>query len=255
MVLSISPPITDASYILDNACGPGIVSEKIKVRHPNARIMAADLSPAMIEEVTHRITTEGWKDMETDMLDARNLSSLTDNTFTHVFTNFGLPVPGDTGSSNKVISEIFRVLKPGGVGSVSTWADRVWLTAFYNTALWVRPNEKPQTLMALEPDVLRGSWLATKLEDGGFGNNIEVKLCATYTMASSLDELADNMMLAKQMFFSDYSEKELSLASTVFREELQKLRTFEVFDSGVRIRMKAWVGKGWKRGDEAEITI
>ncbi|KAG4411288.1 hypothetical protein IFR04_015576 [Cadophora malorum] len=255
VVLLASPPIMDSSYILDNACGPGIVTEQIKVQHPNVRIMASDLSPAMIEEVTQRIKVEGWNNIETATLDVRSLSSLKDDTFTHVFINLGLPVPGDTGSSTRVISEIFRVLKPGGVASVSTWADRIWLTAFYNTALAIRPDEKPQTLMALDREVLRGSWLATNMENGGFGNNFEVKPFVTYTMAASLDELADNMMLAKQMFFSGFSEKEISSARSVLREELQKLRTFEIFDGGVRIGMKAWIGRGWKNGDETETAV
>ncbi|KAG4440101.1 hypothetical protein IFR05_004398 [Cadophora sp. M221] len=255
MVSSSSPPITHASYILDNACGPGIVSEQIKLQHPDARILATDLSPAMIEEVTKRISTEHWSNMDTDTLDVRDLSSLKENTFTHVFTNLGLPVPGDTNSSSQITSEIFRVLKPGGVASVSTWADRVWLTAFYKAGLAIRPNEEPQTLMALEPEVLRASWLATQLEAGGFGNNIEVKPCVTCTMASSLEELVDNMMLAKQMFFSGYSEEELVRVKIIFKEEVQKLRTFEVFDGGVRIGMKAWIGRGWKRGDEREIAV
>ena len=84
--------------------------------------------------------------------------------------------------------------------------------------------------MALDREVLRGSWLATNMENGGFGNNFEVKPFVNYTMAASLDELADNMMLAKQMFFSGFSEKEISSARSVLREELQKLRTFEIFD-------------------------
>ena len=109
--------------------------------------------------------------------------------------------------------------------------------------------------MALDQEVLRGSWLAANMEDGGFGNNIEVKPCVTYTMAASLDELADNMMLAKQMFFSGFSEREISSARTVLRGELQKLRTFEVFDGGVRIGMKAWIGRGWKKGDETETAV
>ncbi|KAH7348701.1 S-adenosyl-L-methionine-dependent methyltransferase [Rhexocercosporidium sp. MPI-PUGE-AT-0058] len=271
MVSAPSPPITQASYILDNACGPGIVSEQIKIQHPNARILATDISPSMVEEVTQRISTEKWTNMETDTLDARNLSSLKDNTFTHIFTNLGLPIPGDTNYTHRVTSEIFRVLKPGGVASVSTWAgkflehdettcadkdpDRVWLTAFYNAGLAIRPNEKPQTLMALEPEVLRGSWLAAQLEEGGFGNNVEVKPCVTYTMASSLEELVDNMMLAQQMFFAGYSEEELARVKIVFKEELQNLRTFEVFDGGVRIGMKAWIGRGWKKGDESEIAV
>ena len=82
IVLSTSPPITDSSYILDNACGPAIVTEQIKVQNPNVRIMASDLSPAMIEEVTQRIKVEGWNNMETATLDVRSLSSLKDDTFT-----------------------------------------------------------------------------------------------------------------------------------------------------------------------------
>ncbi len=109
--------------------------------------------------------------------------------------------------------------------------------------------------MALDREVLRGSWLATNMENGGFGNNFEVKPFVTYTMAASLDELADNMMLAKQMFFSGFSEKEISSARSVLREELQKLRTFEIFDGGVRIGMKAWIGRGWKNGDETETAV
>tara|TARA_R110002060_G_scaffold34392_5_gene45262 strand:+ start:114 stop:428 length:315 start_codon:yes stop_codon:yes gene_type:complete len=86
----------DSSYILDNACGPGIVTEQIKVQHPNVRIMASDLSPAMIEEVTQRIKVEGWNNIETATLDVRSLSSLKDDTFTQyglrksIFSHFFL---------------------------------------------------------------------------------------------------------------------------------------------------------------------
>jgi len=96
VVLLASPPIMDSSYILDNACGPGIVTEQIKVQHPNVRIMASDLSPAMIEEVTQRIKVEGWNNIETATLDVRSLSSLKDDTFTQyglrksIFSHFFL---------------------------------------------------------------------------------------------------------------------------------------------------------------------
>ena len=94
-----------------------------------------------------------------------------------------------------------------------------------------------------------------QLEDAGFGSNVEVRPCVTYTSAKSLDELVENMMLAKQMFFAGVSDEELDRAKLVFREELRKLRTFEEVDGGVRIGMKAWIGVGWKRGDEKEVPV
>jgi hypothetical protein len=133
--------------------------------------------------------------------------------------------------------------------------DRVWLNAFYATARTIRPHEAPQTSMPLSPERLRGSWLLSLLEDGGFGNNVELRPCTTYVSADSADELVENMMLAKQIFFAGYSEEELDRAKPVFKEELRKLRTFEEVDGGVRIGMKAWIGVGWRKGDEGEVPV
>ncbi len=48
---TISSLITASLYVLDNACGFGIVGEKIKLVEPNAKILVADLSPVKIEQV------------------------------------------------------------------------------------------------------------------------------------------------------------------------------------------------------------
>lgn len=128
MVSKLSVPITSSSYILDNACGPGIVSEQIKLKYPEARIMATDLSPGMIESVREKIKENEWSDMETDILDVRSLSTLKDQTFTHAITNLGLPVPNDPESGLKVTKEIYRVLKVGGVAMLTTWAGNIPLS-------------------------------------------------------------------------------------------------------------------------------
>jgi len=60
--------------------------------------------------------------MATDTLDVRDLSNIKGNTFSHVFTNLGLPVPGDPDSVPKVTKEIYRLLQKNGVAMVSTWA-------------------------------------------------------------------------------------------------------------------------------------
>jgi hypothetical protein len=129
------------------------------------------------------------------------------------------------------------------------------LTAFYNTAREVRPNETPDSFMALTPEILRASWLIQQLEEGGFGNNVEIKPCVTYTIATSLDEMTENMMLARQMFFSKFTAEEIEMAKHRLKEELQRLRTFEKFEGGVRIGMKAWIGIGRKLGDEDEVPV
>ena len=57
------------------------------------------------------------------------------------------------------------------------------------------------------------------------------------------------------MFFAGYDDEELERAKLMLKEELRKLRTFEEGDDGVRIGMKAWIGVGWKKGDEMEVPV
>ena len=78
--------------------------------------------------------------------------------------------------------------------------------------------------MALPPKILRASWLIQQLEEGGFGNNVEVKPCVTYTVAANLDEMTENMMLARGMFFSKFTSEEIEKVIPIFKEELQKIK-------------------------------
>jgi len=57
MISKIEPPIMSSPFILSTACGPGIVSEQIKLLHSEAKILAADIAPAMIEQVQQAINT------------------------------------------------------------------------------------------------------------------------------------------------------------------------------------------------------
>lgn len=247
------PQITSTSHILDSACGPGIVTQEIRRLHSDVKITAADLNPDMISEIQRHIQANDWSNIETKLLDSRNLETLEDGTFTHAISNLGL-MGDDREGSVKAVSEMFRVLKAGGVAVLSTWADRVWPAAFLNTARIVRPDSTPQNLMAMSGDVLRGSWLMRVLEDGGFANNVQVTPMMTYTCASSMDELVENMLLARGMFFPSYSGEEMGRVKPIFEKELRKLRTFEELeDGGVRVGMKAWIGVGTKVGDEGEV--
>lgn len=117
------PSITPSSYILDNACGTGIVTRLIKATHPSARIMCADLAPRVLEVLKEHVAENKWDGIETDVLDVRDLKTIKEETFTHVLTNFGFAsTPDDLNGPTKAAAEIFRVLKKGGVCVVTTWA-------------------------------------------------------------------------------------------------------------------------------------
>lgn len=80
-------PVTESSYVLDNACGTGIVSELIKAQCPSVRIMGADLAPGMLEIYKSKAKQYGWKNVDTKVQDVRDLNGIQDETFTHVITN------------------------------------------------------------------------------------------------------------------------------------------------------------------------
>lgn len=116
-------PITKDSYILDNSCGTGLVSAYIKSQYPFAKLKGADIAPGVIETYNTRITEGKWEGCDAEVLDCRDLKTLKDNTFTHVITNFGFaPNPDDPMGQQRAVKEMYRVLKPGGVAVVTTWA-------------------------------------------------------------------------------------------------------------------------------------
>lgn len=116
---TLTPPITPSSYVLDNACGTGIVTALIKTQLPSARILATDLAPGVLQVAKAKVQENGWQEgFGTDVLDVRDLKTLADETFSHVITNFGFaPNVEDPDGPGKAAREIWRVLSPGGVVS------------------------------------------------------------------------------------------------------------------------------------------
>lgn len=77
----------------------------------------------MIDYYKSRIAENKWDNIETDVLDVRDLKTLGDGTFSHVITNFGFaPDVEDLTGPGKAAKEMWRVLKVGGVAVVSIWA-------------------------------------------------------------------------------------------------------------------------------------
>ncbi|PMD59108.1 S-adenosyl-L-methionine-dependent methyltransferase [Hyaloscypha bicolor E] len=244
--LFTSFPITPSSYILDNACGTGIVTSLIKSQHPDVRILGTDLAPGMIETFRAKARKEGWENVETKVVDSRELEGVEDGVFSHVVTNFGLtPGTEDTSGPQKIAKEIWRVLGDGGVAVVTTWAQRNFAGPLEAAALRIRPTEKPYSWDVPE-EWARGSWLMKRLEDAGFGNRVTVKRVEGRMEAGSLEKLVDNLMGVKDMFYKGYSEEELARLTGVLKEEVKELEAYDEREGSVGVEMVAWVGFAWK---------
>ncbi|KUJ22047.1 S-adenosyl-L-methionine-dependent methyltransferase [Mollisia scopiformis] len=235
-------PITDSSYVLDNACGTGIVSEVIKAQCPAARIMGADLAPGMLEIYKDKARRYGWENTDTKAQDVRNLNEFRDETFTHVITNMGFaPDADDLTGPGRAAKEMWRVLKPGGVAVVTTWYRRNFEKAFEATGRTIRPNEEPSA-WKIPAEWNKGWWLMKMLDEGGFDADVEVKLVKGGMQASSLDELVENLMYFKDMFFKGYNEEEVKRLLEVMRKEISAAPGYNETNDGVKVEMIAWVG-------------
>lgn len=261
---TLTPPINSSSYVLDNAAGTGIVSAVIKMQQPHAHIKAVDLSPNMLETLKIKMEANNWTDVETEVLDVRDLKTLHDKTFSHIITNMGFaPDVNDMEGPLKAAKEMWRVLKPGGVAVVTTWIGKIifpsshfnkqrtkipernFTNALVAAQLHVRPSVVPYN-WPIPDEWTQGWWLFKQLEEAGLGGHVEVRPFKTYGEASSMEEKVGNMMLFKDLFFAGYTEEELARVPAVLAEELRKLPGFEEKEGWVGMSREAWIGIGWK---------
>lgn len=123
---------------LDNACGGGVLTAellKLVAERPNEltvkSVIASDIDPNMVNYVENRKAVSGWMNVGVMTGDQHGMS-LPDNTFTHVFNNFGIFF---SFRDQAVLSETLRVMKPGGVAVFTSWRDIPWWSSFAVPAL------------------------------------------------------------------------------------------------------------------------
>jgi SAM-dependent methyltransferase len=111
-------PAKPAGDVLEIACGTGLASRRIRARlDPAVRLVATDLSPAMLEYAAKQTGAEGieWREADACKL------PFADGEFALVVCALGFMFPPD---KPKAFSEARRVLKPGGKLHFSAW-DRI----------------------------------------------------------------------------------------------------------------------------------
>jgi ubiquinone/menaquinone biosynthesis C-methylase UbiE len=234
-VIKRTPPITSDSVILDNACGPGIVTgEIIKQCKPDTapELFAADYSSAMIEQ----LRKHDWASkVQSEVMDAQDLK-YPDDKFTHSFTNFALMAIPDP---LKAVKQIYRTLKPGGTAAITTWKHIGYMVIFHDAQRKVKPDSK----LLPGPRGIAEEWMGdtkfrSTLEAAGFQTkNIEI---TTETAITSSDIWGKGLELWKGVIVNDvvhgWTDKEKDEYSVALKEQIEQENA-----SPRPVEMVAWV--------------
>jgi trans-aconitate methyltransferase len=104
---------TDRPKILELGCGPGNVTQILKLRFTDSLITAIDLAPNMIEIARKQVS-----DVDFRVMDVRNISVIEEK-FEAIMCSFCLPFLSKT-DATRLIADCAGRLQPGGVLYVST---------------------------------------------------------------------------------------------------------------------------------------
>ncbi|MFH5810249.1 bifunctional demethylmenaquinone methyltransferase/2-methoxy-6-polyprenyl-1,4-benzoquinol methylase UbiE [Companilactobacillus sp. FL22-1] len=97
--------------ILDLCCGTADWTIMLAKQFPHAQVIGMDFSQEMLKQAQSKVARSNVTNVTLETGDAMNLINYADSSFDAVTIGFGLRNVPDAA---KVLSEIYRVLKPGG---------------------------------------------------------------------------------------------------------------------------------------------
>ncbi|EXJ54624.1 hypothetical protein A1O7_09965 [Cladophialophora yegresii CBS 114405] len=187
--------------VLDQACGTGVVSQKIvdclnDSQKANFHLTCSDFADSMIEFVGPRIKAFGTKSAETVKADAQD-TKLPSDKFTHVLLNFGPMVFSDGQAGCR---ELLRLLKPGGTLAMSSWKRVGWLDDVQaaiatDPGIPAFPNHEEffRKLMNTGGVWDEPTWIKDNLTKAGFVD-VDVQQIPHTSVLDTLDEFARMMV-------------------------------------------------------------
>jgi SAM-dependent methyltransferase len=160
-----------AKRVLEIACGTGVVTRAMAAILPQStEIIATDLNPAMLEQAT---SISPKRPVEFRPADAMQLP-FADQSFDTVVCQFGVMFFPDKG---KALSEMRRVLRPGGAAIFNVWdrlsdnefadATEAGLAAFF-------PDDPPRFLSRAPYGYFDRGKIAADVSAGGFTSRPQI---------------------------------------------------------------------------------
>jgi ubiquinone/menaquinone biosynthesis C-methylase UbiE len=243
----VGTSITTDSVVLDNACGPAVVTEEILFALPASStfptVHAVDISPAMIGVARSRPTLAAHADRIYFGVMPGETLDFPDETFTHSVTNLGIFFFVDAA---KGAQEVFRTLKPGGVAALTCMAALPHVEIVQRAQAAVRPDEPPYTI-PINPAWTVPSHIEGVLRTAGF-ENVEVGEAIGHIGAPNADGVPTKLLGIFGSVIEAWSAEE----KEAFKAELRRIvpGALETYKKGegvaneveeVGIRMKSYV--------------
>lgn len=202
--------------VMDLASGTGMPALQLAARvEPGGVVVATDISPEMLRVLAHRAQQTMVRNIELLQMDASALH-FPDASFDAVTCAFGLmfcPKPAH------VLSEIRRVLKPGGRFAISTWAppaENSFITVYGRAVANVLSLPRYDRLAPGPFRFTQCDEIETLLDDAGFTNISVAKRAQPVAYAS-----VDDYQAASQALTPGLTDRLRALSAN----EVDQLRT------------------------------
>ncbi|KAL8722282.1 MAG: hypothetical protein Q9181_007518, partial [Wetmoreana brouardii] len=158
-VNDLSPLSHSNALALDNGTGSGVVTISLRSRFPHLPIIAADLSPGMLETIEKKQLPK----VQCKVLDATDLHSIANDTFTHSLSTFMVQFAS---KPRTALQEMYRVTKPNGTLGLCMWGEICFDAPWEETARHFEPDYVYPH--AWTPDWADEDRLPRYVEDVGF---------------------------------------------------------------------------------------
>lgn len=156
----------DTGFILELACGTGMVTRMLREKFPSAKITATDINPDMLKIAKEKL--EGKSGIEWAEVNAEEIP-YGDNTFDCVICQYGIMFVPD---KQKMVSEAFRVLKPGGTFLFNTWdsLEKVTIAGISNGIVKEFFKDDPPAFYSIPFSMYDPAEMEGYMQNAGFKN-------------------------------------------------------------------------------------
>lgn len=214
-LVTLLPPVTPSSKILDNACGNGIVAQELLYKNPTVPldITATDGAAPMVALARHAILAINPATQLTTAVMPGEALGFPDNSFSHSITNQGILFFRDGPQGAR---EIHRTLQPGGTAIVTSWRKLGYLGPVHAAQKAVRPSE-PLFRLPISDAWFAPAHLERVLRDAGFAD-VALHEKSVWYAAPSVEAFTQGIVGLFSTISAGWSEGEKELFRSTFRE-------------------------------------
>lgn len=224
----------DAS-VLELACGTGVLTRRLRERlSAHAKLIATDLNEAMLSFARQKLENSGG--IEWKQADATELP-FQDQSLDAVVCQFGVMFFPD---KDKAASEIYRVLKPGGIFLFNVWdaIEENDLPHIAHTVISKFFDDNPPTFYQIPFSFHDIENIRTLLTKAGF-RNVESTIVSLPAVAQSAPEVTKGLVHGNPVIAAIRERDESQIP--VIEDAIASQVVAQCGDAPVRARMRAVV--------------